>query len=671
MTTVRAILPPWAWALLLAAGQASTLAMVRAGNLVGYQHYIPPWQLPGEAPRWALGVFVVELLLVAIGLARHGGAVIALARRAGRWRLAMVLAVFVLTSATLSRDPATYAAELCLASLVQLVHLGAAVLFALSLDEDAAGRWRDRVARWLGPESMAITPGGPDRFAWVLAGFVTIVSATLAIVSYQRHPHVPDEVVYLLQARYLAAGHLTMPLPAVPDAFNVDLMMYQATRWFSPVPPGWPFILAIGAWFGAAWLVNPVLGGLNVLLASCVLRELYPRRTARLALLLFAASPWNLFMAMNLMTHTAALSAALLAALAVARLRRDPAARWAVLGGIGIALVGLIRPLEGMAVALLLGCWSLGAYGRRVRYAPAVFLTLATIVASMAVLPYNRYLTGSATTFPIMAYTDATYGPGTNALGFGPNRGLGWPGLDPLPGHGPLDVLINANFNLFQTNTELLGWGTGSLLLLLVLLAWGRLRREDWWMLAVLAMIAGIHSFYYFSGGPDFGARYWYLIIVPCLALTARGLETLGEPGRAGPSGRAIAAGALLVAVTLLVFVPWRATDKYFHYRKMEPGARALADDPAFRDGLVLVRGDRHPDYASAVVYNPVDSGGDAPLFAWDRSGTLRRALVAAYPDRRFWLVDGPTVSGDGYRVVAGPLTGAALLARPDTTRSP
>ena len=84
------------------------------------------------------------------------------------------------------------------------------------------------------------------------------------------------------------------------------------------------------------------------------------------------------------------------------------------------------------------------------------------------------------------------------------------------------------------------------------------------------------------------------------------------------------------------------------------------------RNGLVLVRGQRHPDYASAVVYNPVDRGGDQPLFAWDRSDSVRRALVGAYRGRSFWVVDGPSVSGDGYRVIAGPLSGEELLARHD-----
>ena len=240
---------------------------------------------------------------------------------------------------------------------------------------------------------------------------------------------------------------------------------------------------------------------------------------------------------MNLMTHTATLTFALLGAIEVARLRRDPRLRWAVLGGIGIGMVGLIRPLEGAAVAGLLGLWSLGARGPALAPCPGGGAHGLQRGGRGAGLPLQPYFTGSARVFPIMQYTDTQYGAGTNALGFGTNRGLGWPGLDPFPGHGLIDVLVNANFNLFQTNIELHGWATGSLLVLALFLVAGPKRREDWWMVAVICAIAGIHSFYWFSGGPDFGARYWYLILVPCLVLTARGLEWIDRA--AEPAGAA------------------------------------------------------------------------------------------------------------------------------------
>lgn len=620
-----------------------------------------------------MAVVLLELIAVGVAAARMRPDLVPPTWLRGS-PLVILGAGFVLTSATLSRHPAEFAAELVLASLIQLLHLATAILAVLSLRPGSLDRFRGIVDRLLGPPPAPpgrAEPGGPDRFAWSLAAAVALVAVILAVSVYQRHPHVPDEVVYLLQARYLAAGQLAMPLPPVVDAFNVDLMTYQDTRWFSPVPPGWPFILAVGAFLGAPWLVNPLLGGVNVLLAYVFLRELYPRRTARLTLLLLAASPWHLFMAMNLMTHTATMTAALGAAAAVARLQRDPRARWAVVGGIGIGVVGLIRPLEGIAIALLLGIWSLWARGPRLRLGPSAVLTLTSLVIGALVLPYNKFLTGSAGTFPIMAYNDALYGPGSNALGFGANRGLPWPGLDPLPGHGPLDVLINGNLNLFQTNIELFGWATGSLLILLLLVPlWRRLGRAEWGMAGGIAMVTGLHALYYFSGGPDFGARYWYLILLPCLVLTARGLEILeaAEAPDAGRSpGRPMALAAALTLVALVVFVPWRAMDKYRHYRGMRPDVRLLAVDSRLAGDIVLIRGTRHPDFASAAAYNPLDLTAPSTIFAWDRGDPVRSQLVDAYPGRQFWIVEGPTVSGNGFVVTAGPLSATELLARRDS----
>src|SRR5207302_8889504 len=120
-------------------------------------------------------------------------------------------------------------------------------------------------------------------------------------------------------------------------------------------------------------------------------------------------------------------------------------------------------------------------------------------------LPYNKALTGDWSKSPIMAYADKYYGPKTNALGFGPERGLGWP-LDPFPGHGPADAAVNALLNTTAVNTELFGWCTGSLLLIACAVFSCSLTRSDYLMLGMILAVVGAYSLYWFSGGPDFGA---------------------------------------------------------------------------------------------------------------------------------------------------------------------
>ncbi len=653
------LLAAWAWrrgarrlalyGALFLLGQGATLQLIRCGNKVGYQH------LHALDHPAILMIVVVEAAVVLARLRELSAAARRLLEVFTGWQLLGVGLVFFVTSATLSADPLEYGIELVAAALLQLVHLGALVLAVKS------------VPRSLLPQAEARF----ERLPQLAALFVFVLAATLCWFSYQRHPHIPDEVVYLYHARYLAKGMLTMPLPAAAPAFNVDLMMYDRGVWYCPVPIGWPAVLAIGAFFHVEWLVNPILGGLGVLLAHAIVRDLYGEKNARLAAVLIATSPWYVFLAMSFMTHTLTLVSALLAGYGLVRLRRTQQLRWALLTGAFVGVVSLIRPLEGVACAATLGLWSLwfGTLGQKIKNALAMAASAAMVGALQ--LPYNRALTGDAFKFPIMLYTDKMYGKDSNALGFGPNRGLGWSGLDPFPGHGLRDVLVNANLNLFQINCELHGWAVGSLLLVALALLSRRLRRADWGFVFGAFTIVFLHSFYWFSGGPDFGARYWFLVFLPGIVLSVRGLEILSAELDGEGKKRALLAVLALSLSCLVSYFPWRAVDKYHHYRLMRPDIRELAEAHHFGRSLVIVRGNRHPDYASAVTYNPIDFDDPVPLYAWDQDQPeLRRMAVEAYPDRPVYLVDGPSVTGRGFELRAGPLHGieqveAALEAPP------
>jgi hypothetical protein len=648
-----------AWMGLTILSWGAWLQLINAPNGVAYQHL----ELhAGTLIRAiAIGILVLQLAALATLGREHVGAL-------ARWCLdnlkpaiiAVMVLLLVMPAAVPSADPLVYATELIVASALQVM-----AIFTLV----AAVRSADR-STWEGAErivSSVLGPGespGPRRVdGWVMrvAAGVVLVAALLSWFAYEAHPHVPDEVIYLLHARYLAEGMLTMPLPPVPAGFNLDLMHYEATRWYSPVPPGWPMVLAIGAWAGVPWLVNPLLGGVAVVLTYLVLGHITSRRETRLTTLVLASSPWFLLMSANLMTHTATLVFALAGALGVAIARERGSWLAPLIGGLGVGLTALVRPLEGLVTALLLGFWSLGARGRRFRLAPSVALVVGTLATGLLDRPYNKLLTGSSSEFPIMAYINKYYVPGSNDLGFGANRGLGWGGLDPFPGHGPVDVVVNAALNTAQWNVELLGWPVGAVVIvaLVFTLGSGRRRPSDWWFLTAIAAVVGAHTFYWFSGGPDFGARYWYLILVPCCALAARGLTLLDELPGSERRGRVAArtTALVLMGAALLVYVPWRAAGKYRHYRGMRADVRHLAREHNFGRSLVLVRGARHPDYASAATYNPIDLHADAPIYAWDASAEIREELLRAYPDRTVWILDGPSLTKDGFRVVAGPLS--------------
>lgn len=667
------------WFAIALVGQAVVLHMIEVGPfIIRYQHYKPFYYQDNPLGHFLTEIhpllliyFVVQTVLVVVGLRTRWSSIRDWVTRTFKgWQLISVGLVFFLSSAVASRKIPVYIVELFFATFVQAVNIGNIVLVAWTLPEDTLTLLRQRFKKLLGQSGKGDEGENErvDHFALLAAVWIIVIAAVLSFFSYERHPHIADEVSYLYQARYLAGGTLSMPAPPVPEAFSIDLMHIEEDRWYSPFAPGWPAVLSLGVVFKVPWLVNPLLAGLNILLTYLFVWKIYNRRIARIVVFLLCCSPWYVFMGMNFMSHTSALTFALAAALALARARRTGRMSWALLGGFAVGMVSLIRPLDGLVLAGLFGCWAIGIGGRRLKVSAIAVLVLGSIVVGAIIFPYNKLLTGDPTVFPIMAYTDKYYGPKTNAFGFGPERGMGWRQLDPFPGHGPIDVLVNGNVNIFAVNIELFGWITGSLIWIAILLFSGSMQRSDYLMLAVIGAVISIHSFFWFSGGPDFGARYWYLTIVPCVALTARSIQFLMSRLESGSTFAAINGTRVMVGVlslclmTLVNYFPWRAIDKYHHYRGRRPDIRHLAKEYDFGKSLVLIRGNQHPDYESVAIYNPLDLNADAPVYVWDRNPKVRAQALKAYPDRPVWIVDGPTITHEGFKVIAGPLSGRELI---------
>lgn len=661
------------WFAVALVGQTVALQMINAGPLIHYQHYRPISWLFTKTHPFLLIYLVFQTALVAMGLRKIWPDIRSwISHNFKIWHILGICLFFSLSSTALSRELPFYITELLFAIFVQAVALGNIVLMAWAFPEELLPQLKQKIQKLLCSSKKKRKKTGHIRLdSWVVlvAIWVTIVTAFLALFIYERHPHIADEVIYLYHAKYFANGMLSVPAPPVPEAFSFYMIPHESLRWYSIFPPGWPAVLTLGVLFKVPWLVNPFLAGLNILLIYTLLIEIYPRITARIALLLLCISPWYIFMGMNFMAHTFTLTCALVASISVVLARKTGKITWAVIGGVSIGLAFLTRPLDGFILAALLGLWAIGIGGRRLKYSSLAAFVLGAIIVGAIILPYNKVLTGNATTFPLKAYYEEYFGPNSNALGFGPERGLDWP-IDAFQGHSPFEALINANLNIFSINTELLGWSIGSLIMIALLLFSRTMWRSDYLMLAVVIAVVGVYSFYWFSGGPDFGARYWYLTLIPLIALTARGIQFLKKTFESSPDGKLNRSNRVIVAVislcifTLLNYLPWRAIDKYHHYLRMRPDVRSLAKEYNFKNSLILIRGDWHPDYMSAWIYNPLDFHADMPIFAWDKNREVRIKLLKAYSDRSVWIVDGPSITNDGFKVLAGPLPATELLKR-------
>jgi len=645
-----------AWMALLLAGQACALQLVWAGPNIRLQMF-RGW---GELLKGPRAIFVGALLLHAAlvlwGMRRYWLAVRSHTMRLVSWPQLLVLLVLLAFSATtiapewaqslaagdwrgLAIRTATHGTKVALGLLIAVTGLLNLILTVAALPE---ARWERVVTWWRGSERRWLP--------WAAAAWVIVVSSLLAWLVLERVPHVPDEVCYIFQAKYFTEGRLWVPPPPDKDAFFIPFTIIEDGRWYAATTPGWPALLAVGYFFGVPWLVNPLLGGITILLAHALLRRLYGRGVADGAALLLAASPWLLWMSASLMPHPATLVFVLLALLGGWLAREKGSMAGGALAGLGCGALLHVRPLEGVIVAAVAGLWWLGG-GKRLQVAALAAALVTGGAMAGLFLAYNKVLTGDWTQTPINKYLDSVFPPGSNRLGFGADIGAwGWTGLDALPGHGPIDVFMNTNQNLHLVNFDLFGWMCGSLLLVFLLGTHRRAKgagagpavrsadRLMWGLL--LSTIAGL-NLYWFAGGADFGARYWYLVILPCVVLTIRGAQALSsktqEAGMPpGAPSRVWALVALAAAAGMATLLPWRGLDKYWHYRGTSAAVRRLATQQGFGRSLVIINGLPWPEYACASYLNPAVLSPDyeGPVFALPSGTESLQRVLAAFPER-------------------------------------
>lgn len=516
-----------------------------------------------------------------------------------------------------------------------------------TLDTDAGA---ERLSRWL---------------PWVAAAWVVCVCSIIARFVLEGVPHIQDSFSYFFHAKYFSAGYLYLPAPPDDVSFKLDHMLNEGGKWYGYGFPGWPMVLSLGMRIGAPWLVNPILGGIAILLTHGLLKRLYDIKLAHAVVLLLAFSPWFLAMSSNLMNHTLCLVLALSALRATEQAREGKSLLWGAVAGVALGFLCLTRPLESIFISGVVGLRIIGLGGPRPPFKMVAPLIIGAVLVGGLIFPYNQMLTGDPFLAPHMKWTSSAWYPGADRLGFGPEIGnVGWYHQDPLPGHGPADVTLNANKNTHVINFELFGWSFGSLLFVALAFLWRVWTRTDLLFWGMVAIIVGGYVFYWHPGGPDFGSRYWYPLIIPFTVLTVRGLQVLIEKLRLIKEARLIMPQvvvfvALATIISFVNMMPWRSMEKYYRYMSMSDDLRALSVEKGFDDGaLVFVhtrgmdrRYDREKDYAGAFIHNPPTLEDPGTIYVRFENPEQMRRIISHFPGRPVWHI-GPHPDRAGEYVV-------------------
>ncbi|ETA03381.1 hypothetical protein ThrDRAFT_01129 [Frankia casuarinae] len=470
----------------------------------------------------------------------------------------------------------------------------------------------------------------PALIVAAICGCSFVVSLVLQATLYRHGSGDADEAAYVLQARMLLDGRLTLDANTVEPFFRPWLTGEHDGRVFTKYLPGWPALLAASQALFATMAVAPALVAAGWVAGTYRLaRELFDDAvTAVTAAVFVALSPLVLVHTSLPLAYACGAATLTLACAALLRGGRTGARLSLIGGGAGLGFVLLLRPFDAVIVAVpvvvfvLARLWrSAGGRSAGGRFMRAVAHRTAWALAGLApfvvvLLAYCRRVTGSALRAPLSASDPL------DRFGFGPRR--------ILPSE-PTFLFTRrlALEALHGTVVAAPSWVFGGVAVL-VLAIFGALRahrRPERVLLVVI--VAAVGGGYFFWWGSAFampgllnglGPHYHLAAFAPIMILAADGARRVWSmserwfspwPGTGSPPARPVprrpvlrGSGlrrpviAVLAAAGLILLTVDAIPDKV-------AGQRWVNDRNAFLDALLP---DRYPAPAVVVVTPGVPS---------------------------------------------------------------
>jgi hypothetical protein len=481
----------------------------------------------------------------------------------------------------------------------------------------------------------------------VLMGVAFGLAFVIRSTAFDLYSGNKDEPVYVLQARALAEGHLTLPLYR-------DLAFFQP--WFTAprgghlifvFPPGYPAVLAV-----SFRLFGSMLPALGAIAAACVLgmflfaqEVTQSRRIALVAAAVLTVSPILAIQSGLFLSYLFTLALGLLLGWSLLEGVRRTRTGLCVAAGVFLGTILLTRPLDAVLWGLPFLVYLVVLHRHALRALVGRFAWVAAGLAPLgvAMLLFNRHVTGSPTLFPVTAVDSL------NRLGFGTRR--------LVPTAQTVDYTVHAALDAAGTNLRNLPpWAFGSFAGVVLAVVGAVLLRKAASTYLLLGIVAsfGVGYLGYWGlmlmadGSRGLGPQYYIPMFVPIAVLGASALVCLWDRTR----GVAVALAVVLVALTIAPmhdkFVVNRDLDETFYgYREKYD---ALHDAHAPRSLIFVPTNDGKfllTDLSFAMNPPQLDA---STLYAVDR-GEKNIELVAHRPGRTPYVLHQEAVrDGDGYR---------------------
>lgn len=485
--------------------------------------------------------------------------------------------------------------------------------------------------------------------------FFSVIAIRLAVLPRLPVPvpGIHDEYSYLLLADTLAHGRLanpTHPMWMSFEAFHVNWFPTYSSKY----PPAQGAALALGQWLGHPWIGVLLTDALMCAVILWMLQAWLPARWAILGGILVAlkfgvASYW-----MNSYWGGAvAATGGALVLGALRRLVRRARPRDSLLLGVGIAILANTRPYEGLLfcipASVLFLRWLAGktksvvpARGRIVRgFLPAA----AVLVLTLSFMGfYNWRLTGNALLFPHVL-NSRTYGSTGLFLWDHPKPPLEYHNqqFEDFYNGWEREDYNNSWHDILNVSSEKLIRGGSTYF---------------WWGSALLSpglffaffdrkMRLPLLTLFLVTAG--FFSSIWsmahYVAPLTCvifllLVQAIRHLRTISPRGF--PIGLALSGAAVcLLAIDIGVSVGIHHCDPLIWTCQGDPSRAAIAEKLAHTPGkhLIVVRYNEDHNIHDDWVFNGAEIDGAKVLWARELDGEQNAKLFAYFKDRQVWLV--------------------------------
>ena len=485
----------------------------------------------------------------------------------------------------------------------------------------------------------------------MLAGSFCFV-AWIAREQYQAEPHIYDASAYLFAAKMYASWHLSVPIPPA-DRFPGPFMVQFDGQWFGQYGPGTALSLVPGIWLGVPWLVEPLLGTFTLLAIGLLAARLFDRRTATLAVVLGAFSPFYSYLAASYLSHAVALFYLTWGLWALVRFAQGGAGWNLPLAAVFFGMGGLTRDLVALlfVITVLSGVIWLSWQQLRTNWQrwviPGILFLVVVCLFVLSYLGFNALLTHDPWTTPRSLLFAGDH------WGFG--QGVGFYGQ-----HTPAAGLVNLDELLTILEIDLYGWPFYfTLAFLLLPFLTRRATTVDWFCLAALVLLTGAYVGYFYHG-IYLGPRYLFETLPFLLTLTARGILTLADASRkiaqALHAKKGIQETAHLSIPTIaLVIVLFAFNLLYFFPRQIQLHQNYSGLPTSYHINLAQIY---HPPFHNAIVitsdytvYQMVMFALNDPylrndvIYAWGSTVSDDIQLQKAFPGRNLYQM---SIDSDG-----------------------